>query len=241
MRYTVLLLALMSIFGCQRKDREFTLENKFLSRTIRIENGILRTAEMYNKLAGEAVVFPRANSEFQLRLSKGTDKEDTDMILESTDFEFVGMAHQSKDTLGFLLENKEHGLQVEINYTIGSNTRFTRKYLKIDSDANWVLELVNVEVQALEEALQPYKLKQITARSMNLVTAPTGYRPDREGNITDYKFGFGQPIYTSRSALFWGVEFPASTNYVKKGKLHCGYLWASHCPGKPPIHPIPLW
>ncbi len=50
-------------------------------------------------------------------------------------------------------------------------------------------------------------MKQITA------WGPSKWRP-----------GLGQPLYTKQSATFWGVEFPASYNFVENNTAFCGYL-----------------
>ena len=65
-----------------------------------------------------------------------------------------------------------------------------------------------MESISLEDIYQPYQIRQITAQG------PAQWRP-----------GLGQPLYTSQSATFWGVEFPASFNYVEGNKGFCGYQW----------------
>lgn len=224
MKQTLTLILLFLLFGCGNHEQEYTLENNFLSRTISIEDGQLRTSTIHNKIADKKVTLAN-NPEFELRISEGTDKEGTDMVLTAKDFVYIKTLEHNKSSLGFLLESKEHQLEVEVYYQLAEKEFYTRKYLNIKANKDITLELVNVEAQRMEDVFQPYKLKQITSQSMNLITTPTGYRPNRPGNVTDYKFGLGQPLYTTESATFWGVEFPASTNYVNGNQLHCGYLW----------------
>ena len=35
----------------------------------------------------------------------------------------------------------------------------------------------------------------------------------------------GQPVYTTKTGTFWGIEFPAANNEVSNGQINCGYLW----------------
>ncbi|MCG8305781.1 MAG: alpha-galactosidase [Cytophagales bacterium] len=218
--------AVMAIFAmsCNADKKEYTLENDFLTRTVTIENGKLHTATLYNKVAGQAVPIT-TGSEFKLRISEGTDKESADVTLTSDDFSFVKTLEQTQEALGILLENKARRLQVEVHYRLEHDEFYTRKYLNIKPGKTITLEYAGIETHDIEDAYQPYKLKQITTQSMNQITTPGGYKPNRPGNVTDYKFGLGQPLYTTQSATFWGVEFPASTNYVKNNELNCGYLW----------------
>ncbi len=214
------------LLNCSVSDQEFVIENSFLSRTITIENGKLHTKKIDNKRANTQAI-TTASAEFELRISEGTSKEGTDVILSSEDFTYVKTLEQGVDKLGVLLENKAHQLQVEVHYQLNSSDFYIHKHLTIKPSKNITLEQVNVEVQSMKDAFQPYTLKQITSQSMNLIITPRGYKPNRPGNVTDYKFGLGQPLYTTESATFWGVEFPAATNYVENEQLNCGYLWGN--------------
>lgn len=61
---------------------------------------------------------------------------------------------------------------------------------------------------SLEDVYQPYTKKAITSQ------APGNWSP-----------GLGQPVYTLTSGIYWGVEFPASTNTVTEQQMRLGYLW----------------
>ena len=67
---------------------------------------------------------------------------------------------------------------------------------------------MNVEAIAFEDAYQNYTLKKITARGS-----------------AQWKPGLGQPVYTTKTGTFWGIEFPAANNEVSNGQINCGYLW----------------
>ena len=64
---------------------------------------------------------------------------------------------------------------------------------------------------ALADAIQPYQNKAITAQTPS---SPYG----------NWKPGLGQPLFTTKTATFWGTEFPASYNTVKDNVISCGYL-----------------
>ena len=68
------------------------------------------------------------------------------------------------------------------------------------------LEQVEVEVMSLPDAWQPYTKDAITAN------APGNWSPN-----------LGQPLYTTNSGAFWGIEFPAARNRVQDGELTAGY------------------
>src|SRR5581483_10721719 len=108
-------------------------------------------------------------------------------------------------------------LGVELVYELGNDDFFMRKHLTIASSKPVILERIDVEAFALKDAYQPYQLREITSR------ASGRWNP-----------GLGQPLYTSNSATFWGMEFPAADNQVKDGSLCAGYLWGRIIyPGKP--------
>ncbi|MFV0555046.1 MAG: hypothetical protein ACK5LR_10140 [Mangrovibacterium sp.] len=186
---------------------EFKLENEFLSRTIRVDKGVVHTSLVENKLADKQLV-PQDNAEFRLRISQGTDKENTDVVITSEDFKFKKVESSSAEKLALLLENKEHQINLTVVYELETGKPYLNKYLEISADNSLTLERIDVECISSEDIYQPYQEKKITA------SAPWQWKP-----------GLGQPLYTSESATFWGVEFPASYNYVENNTAYCGYQW----------------
>ena len=224
LKLIVALVICISISSCTNQNTIHVLENEYLARVVTVNQGKLHTTSINNKKAQKELA-PTNKDEFKLRISEGTDTEGTDVELTSKDFSVIEVLQDEANKKAFLLENKEHKLQVEVHYELSEADFYTRKHLKIQPQKEITIERIDVELIAIEDAVQPYQLKQITAQSMNFITTPTGYNPDRPGKVTDYKFGLGQPLYTSQSATFWGVEFPAATNSVENGTLNCGYLW----------------
>jgi len=77
------------------------------------------------------------------------------------------------------------------------------------------LERIDVEAIALADANQPYTVKAIYSRGK-------------------WSPGLGQPLYTTKSATFWGIEFPAAYNYIEGENMFAGYLWGFELkPGVP--------
>jgi hypothetical protein len=184
----------------------YLLENKFLGRVISTEGGTLRTVEIVNKRA-ETFAKPAGASEFRLRLSLGTHRPETAFTLITTDFK-VTKEMPGEDALAFLLENAQRQLQVEVRYELKPEDFYLHKRLTITSGQPITLERIDVEVLNLPDAVQPYTVRQITA------SAPGRWSP-----------GLGQPLYTAKSGMFWGIEFPAADNQVNRGELSAGYFW----------------
>ncbi len=191
------------------------LENAFLRRAVSIQNGILRTVEITNKRNG-VTVQPVAAPEFRLRLSQGTHRPETAFTLTAIDFR-VAKTVPSAGRLVFTLENPAHGLTVEVSYELAPSDFYLHKQIVVTSARPVTLERIDVEALGLPDAYQPYTVRDITAR------AAGRWSP-----------GLGQPLYGSKSATFWGVEFPAADNQVREGLLLAGYLWGRELPaGRP--------
>ncbi|WP_167618922.1 hypothetical protein [Maribellus sediminis] len=199
-----LLLGLFAACGIQK---EYTIENQYLARTLGFKNGNLHTVKLVNKVSGKELV-PVDNTEFQLRISDGTEVENSDVLLTSKDFKLKKIVKATASELVVLLINKAHGLELEVCFELTEGNSYSNKYLKIKSSKPVTLERIDVEVMELDDVYQPYTMKQITAQG------PAKWRP-----------GLGQPLYTSESATFWGTEFPASYNFVENNRAYCGYQW----------------
>ena len=194
---------------------ERRIGNRFLSRTFSVRDGHLRTAYIENKLAGVRAT-PDACPEFRIRIShKSDDLETPDKIITETlttdDFRFAHAARyplvgsRRGDGIAFSLEDKTRKCTLVVQVEAREDEPFMRKTLRIHFARPVTVERVDVEALSLPDAYQPYTLKQIYARGR-------------------WKPGLGQPLYTSESGLFFGIEFPAADNFVKNHALSCGYL-----------------
>jgi hypothetical protein len=194
-----------------RGDHVYRIENGALARDLSIEGGTLRTTRILNKLAKTEGV-PSACSEFCLRVSEGTHTTGTDVVLTSADFVFQVCREYTPRTdaaargIVFLLENQDRELTVAVHYELAPSDFYLRKYLIVTSGKPITLERIDVDCLAMSDAQQPYQIGAMYARGK-------------------WSPGLGQPLYTTESGTFWGVEFPAATNWVKDATIHSGYLW----------------
>jgi len=180
-----------------------SLENASLRRTFSVENGILRTTEIENKLA-KVTTGVSAAPEFRLRVSRGTDKPESAVTLTTEDFR-IAETRKSPREITFCLKNDMHKLRLEVRYLLASEGPWLRKWVTLTSSEGITLERVDVEALALPDAVQPHTHRKLTTTGQN-------FNP-----------GLGQPLYTTRSGAFFGVEFPASDNFVSHGTLTAGY------------------
>jgi len=186
------------------KNLEKSLKNEFLERRIGVVSGVLKTVEIYNKMANKRLI-PTDVSEFVLRMSKDASKPTKDIILESKDFEVLKFSG-TKNELIAELENQKYGISIKVHYTLNSDSFYGHKFLEITSKENYVIELLDIESISFNDAYAPYKAK-------DMMWTKTKFLP-----------ALGQPIYTSETATFWGVEFPAAWNRVEKNNdIRCGY------------------
>jgi len=203
-----LIIIYFSTTACQL-PKEFTIENDYISRTIGFTEGKIHTVSIKNKVSNKEIIFDAA-PEFQLRISKGTHIEGSDILLTSNDFVFEKIVESSPLKLGIRLKNKAHELTVTVYYELNKGDAYAHKYLRINTKKDITLERLDIEVVKLDDIYQPYKIKQITARGH-----------------AQWKPGLGQPLYTKKAATFWGIEFPASFNFVENKTGYCGYLWGN--------------
>ena len=190
--------------------KTYRIANDSLARVVSVAGGTLRTTLVENTLAKTRAV-PSACNEFELRISQGTHTTGTDVVLTTADFAFketkqyVPAGKTGAKGIAFTLVNATRALTVEVRYELAPGDFYLRKHLIVTSARPVTLERIDVESITLADAHQPYTIKAIYARGK-------------------WSPGLGQPLYTTASGTFWGVEFPASYNYVKDKTLRCGYL-----------------
>ncbi len=187
------------------RSESFTLGNDKISRTLTLKGKTLQTTEIINKLTGKTVRNVGAE-EFLLRFSDDTGVRFT---LSSKDFQVLNKPERSAGKMSFVMQNKARGITVKLNYELRGDDFYMHKYLLVSGAGKYVLERVDLECLEMQDLFEPYKVKgQMTA------VGAGKWRPD-----------LGQPLYTSGSALFMGVEFPASQNRIVDGKGYCGYAY----------------
>lgn len=204
-------LALHAAVEVEISERGAVLSNGYMARVLQTSTGRLTTSEIINKLAGIKAV-PTQCDEFRLRLSQGTDKPNTALWLTSADFEvtelkeYVPTGAVGGKGIAATLFNRSHKITVIVCYELQPDDFYMHKFLKITTATAMTLERIDVDAICFKDADQPYQLKCIYARGK-------------------WSPGLGQPLYTTESGTFWGIEFPAAYNYVNGNRLTCGYLW----------------
>ncbi|MDA3924453.1 MAG: hypothetical protein PF904_07130 [Kiritimatiellae bacterium] len=200
-------------------NNEAVLGNQNIARVLSSANTRLTTAMIVNKRAGTKAV-PTQCDEFRLRISQGTDRTGTDVWLTTADFAvksikpYTPKGKPDHKGIAASLFNKTHDISVTVRYELGPDDFYMHKFLEITANKPVTLERIDVDVLCLTDADQPYQIKCIYAQGK-------------------WSPGLGQPLYTTQSATFWGMEFPAAYNYVSGYRLTCGYLWGRTLkPGK---------
>ncbi|MCP5536884.1 MAG: hypothetical protein H7A51_11720 [Akkermansiaceae bacterium] len=205
MKYLILSLTAIATLNAATltlaAEKSITLENKHLKRVISMAGGI-RTSEIYNKLDGKSLT-PTAGYAFVIHFADGTRLTAKDFTIEK----FTETESAQSARLKIELSCAKPAIKATLEYSLDDQDFYTRKTLTLTPANDLKVKKIDLESLTLAEAWQPYTLSQITARGA------AKWRP-----------GLGQPLYTKTTGTFWGVEFPASVNTVKDGKLTCSYL-----------------
>ncbi len=187
-----------------------SLGNRHMQRVLNTRNGRLTTAMIVNRRAGTEAL-PTQCDEFRLRISQGTDKPGTARWLTTADFAVRELkAYTPEDCAGSRgvraeLFSQAHAIAVTVCYELAPDDFYMRKFLAITAANAVTIERIDVEALCFPDAQQPYQLRCIYAQGK-------------------WSPGLGQPLYTTQSATFWGIEFPAAVNLVSGRQLLCGYL-----------------
>lgn len=202
------LLILFTFIG-RTQAQIYTVENRYIARTLQVSDGVLSTKVLLNKEAGTKLL-PINCDEFLLHL---TLLDHTEKVLSNKDFKVISVSTYTNPVYSqskgykFLLQDKKNNISLTVCYELAKEDTYCRKHIEINSGQDIILKKIDVEAISFKDAYQNYTLKQLTAKG------PSQWKP-----------GLGQPVYTTRTATFWGIEFPASRNEVNKQKVTCGYL-----------------
>ena len=191
-------------------QKTYSLKNKYVERIVEVSDaGTLLTSRITNRLASEELPIS-VSDEFRLRISQGTDKENTDRVLTNKDFKVIEVSPYTnpshKDSKGYVFTLESRDMRLRVFYELDSNDYYARKHLEITPLHDFTLERADVEAIVLNDSLQDYDIREMYAQG------PSHWKP-----------GLGQPVYAFRSASFWGLEFPAATNHAEGGRVYCGY------------------
>lgn len=204
--FITLLVVLLPL--TQTQAQSYIMENRYMARILQVTDGVLSTQSIKNKRAHTTLV-PIKCDEFVVHFIKNK----VEMSLSNKDFKVSSVSAYTNplqpDSKGyqFQLQNDAHALSLIVYYEMSADDAYCRKHLSIIPSEEIFLKKVDVEAISFDDAYQNYTIKQITAKGSAL-----------------WKPGLGQPVYTTKSATFWGTEFPASRNEVNNNQITCGYL-----------------
>lgn len=180
-----------------------SIGNEYFSRDLSWEGDRLVTKTLTNHLIERNVEFA-GGDEFSVTVRR----QGKDLRLTPGAFE-VRSTTLAPDGMSFdvQLAATDAPMDVVVRYTTRPGQPWMNKQLQIT--ALDTLQIIKVEVEHLttSEAYAPYRSDQMTSQG------PAQWRPP-----------LGQPLYTTASATWWGIEFPAARNHVDDKTLICGYL-----------------
>jgi hypothetical protein len=196
-----------------------SIGNKSVTRDISWAGGVLTTSALVNRLGNTRAENSGGD---ELAVTVRLEGAGADRRLTAADFTVnesqVGPGNSS---LEVRLSGKSVPIDLVVRYVAKPGDPWMRKQLLVTARRSLQIKNVEVEHLAFADAFTPYNANQLTTRGN------AKWRPP-----------LGQPIYTRTSGLWWGMEFPAARNEVKKGRVVCGYLtavdlaagakWSSH-------------
>ncbi len=183
------------------------LENGQLSREFSTIEDTFKSSAIVNKINGETLKLNDV-SEFRLRISDDVASKAPDTWLSSNDFKVIDIKKASAENIIVSLQHPGTQLEAELSYTLDSAAHYGRKQLKLTNGGKKpvTVEVIELESFSNKDNYQPYKIHEINVAGK-------------------WSPGIGQPLYTKKSAMFFGVEFPASRNTVSSEQLSSAYYW----------------
>ncbi len=187
----------------------FLLGNRYLQRTITIEDGHPLTSQLENKLSGRT--YRVSGREFQIEIIwerlAYTPGNENPWKLAASDFKLDGRRLEATDGGGkrliFSLSSRERepALHVELFYEVRPEEAFTRQWLQLKTEGPGRLFIHYLNVASNEWP------------GCNL----------RLG-------GFGQPVYADD--LFWGLEYPSGISQFSGNVVSSGSYVGTNVPDK---------
>lgn len=181
-------------------------ENKYLSKDINIENGKLVYTGSVNKLSGSELSQKKDCTEFILYFKGGLFSKYT---VKSTDLtvsevKLSDISAEKKMTVAFNpYKIKGNIFTVRLNYTLGEDDTFCRKYIEISAekaDNKLLLESIDLECSAFPAEVKTWYLPQ-----------------QKNSHISGFLMSVGQPVYVD--SFYFGCEFPITRNRIEGGKV----------------------
>ena len=184
----------------------YCLENKYLSKSINIENGKIVHSGSLNKLSGSELSRKKNCTEFILYFKGGLFSKYTVKSTELTVAEAMFSDSPAVKELTVCFDPcviKGNRFTVKLHYTLGENDSFCRKYIEIfaeNPESKLILDRVDLESMSFPENLKTWQLP-----------------PQKNSHISGFLMSVGQPVYVD--SFYYGCEFPITCNRIEDGKV----------------------
>lgn len=170
----------------------YIIENQYIAKEFRITNNKLISAQLQNKISGDAFTPDGSGAEFYIHFINSDDS----ISPKNTDVTEV-IEEEGKLTVHF---EEKMGFQCTLQFTLGAEDRHIRKQLSFQCTGNEAVDYIDLE-------------------SIGLANAKTSWsRPDMAktvGGVDGYYSTLGQPVYFD--SFYIGCEFPATENKIDGG------------------------
>jgi hypothetical protein len=197
--------------------------NDYLERTIAIEEGVIRTTNIKNKLAGRS--FDIDSEEFLVEIENDGYAE----MLTNKNFIVL---HERKDIteahkrIIFCLENRKFGIEAEISFELCPHDSFLRKWISLKAE----------DKAENEGACEKLLIKRIEVERLSINDSPTSEQPqfvphpftrqmEYKPRLGQPEPRLGQPLFFPE--LFMGLEYPLGYNELVGEIVSLG-----HYPGR---------
>lgn len=182
----------------------YSIENRFLSKDINIENGKIVYSGALNKLSSsqlkgdctEFIIYFKCGL-FSKYALKSDDLNITDVSVDNTSSEKRLTLTFSEYTI------KGSTFSVCLNYILGENDAFCRKYIEISAkkvNKKLILESIDLYNKAFPDEVKSWSLPE-----------------QKNSHISGFLMSVGQPVYVD--SFYLGCEFPLAYNRISSGKV----------------------
>ncbi len=184
----------------------YSIENKYLSKDINIENGKIVYSGSSNKLSGNTISRKNGCTEFVLNFKRGlfsryAVKSDD---LTVSEIKLNDTSAEKRLTVVFGPNKiKGNSFTVRLNYTLGAEDAFCRKYIEISAekaDNKLILESIDLEYTDFSSELKSWSIPE-----------------QKNSHISGFLMSVGQPVYVD--SFYFGCEFPIAYNRIASGRV----------------------
>ncbi len=184
----------------------YSLENKYLSKDINVENGKIVYTGSVNKLSGSELSHRGDCTEFILYFRRGLFSKQS---VKSDDLTVIGVeldeaCTEKKLTVIFSpYKLKGSVFTLKLHFTLGEDDTFCRKYIELSAekaDGKLLLESIDLESSSFSSGIKTWYLPQ-----------------QKNSHISGFLMSVGQPVYVD--SFYYGCEFPITSNRIEGNRI----------------------